>query len=471
MAIIKEIVSSNFFSGYPHSHERSGQSLERAQQYIFNYLLQVVKTLPPAVVLEEFSHLFIDHSATTSHKGLSSLQVILLANNEQEFRNTIKRCCYILVNNWEMSRQHGAIQELVELFKNPCIYRRSLSPTLKRLRQWLVNFIDSPDYQQLELFALRLNEERTINQADSWAARYTPYLLVPQYINESNPVEQRQAAKAMAQRLKEKFKFDLAMYTAYAESPRPHQAPGNPTELGDGALRLIKAVVAKQGVFSYRNLARLFLAQVKSLNYGSFKRSLVEYLLYIVKANPLANQIKTELEATLDGLYSEYDLAPIDQSLVLRTCDRIIDTLMTEDRRTPTFLFTKLLAQQSSVTLAIILLKLVLISPNSHAYLEARIADLITYYEQFPPEDCQWIIHFLEVFRVIFTLYTENVEYSLVQITDQHANPNVVSSDEFKSFRIFSQTSSSLKTDESVNGSLPGQSADLEADSDRLEEP
>lgn len=444
-------MSSKDFFGHSQSARGNGQSLGQAQEYIYSYLLEAVRHWPTADVLAEFRQLFIDHSNTTSPNGLSALQIILLANNEPEFRNTLKRCCYILINNWEVSRQHDAVQKLIKLFKSPCIYRRSLSPTLKRLRQWLINFIDSPDYRELELFAIRLQEDRTLNRGDEWATRYTPYLLVPQYINDKNPEEQRQAARAMARRLKDKFKHDLAMYTAFSDSPRPQQLTDNPTDLGDGALRLIKTVVAKQGLFGYRNLARMFLAQVSSLNYRDFKRSLLEYLIYIVKTDPLADQIKSRLWESLKHLYNEHDDEPVDQPLLLRTCDRLIDALMTEDQATPSEMFTLLLTQSSSITLAVILLKLVLISPSSHAYLEARIANLITYYNQFPRQECQWVIHFLEVFRVIFTLYTDDVEYNLVRVSINHSTREKESdggqplqppstAEGLESFRIFSQS-------------------------------
>ncbi|PSN18970.1 hypothetical protein C7271_09725 [filamentous cyanobacterium CCP5] len=449
VATTRKIVSNNRAFGHSQSNYGNGQNLQQAQEYIYSFLLNAVKTWPASDVLAEFRQLFIDHSDTTSPNGLSALQIILFANNEQEFKNTLKRCCYILINNWEMSRQHEAVQELVELFKSPCIYRRSLSPTLKRLRQWLINFIDSPDYRELELFALRLREDRTINRGDNWAIRYTPYLLVPQYMNNKNPVEQRQAARAMARRLKDKFKFDLAMYTAYSDSPRPQQMTDNPTELGDGALRLIKMVVAKQGLFGYRNLSRLFLTQVDTLSYREFKRHLLGYLIYVVKTDPLAEQIKARLWEKLEGLYIEHDDEPVDQSMLLRTCDRLIDCLMTENHETPAEIFTLLLSQNNSVTLAIILLKLVLISPSSQAYLEARIADLITYYDQFPRQDCQWVIHFLEVFRVVFTLYTDDVEYNLVKVSTEKPAGEAVAShsvstlptwEELESFRIFAQS-------------------------------
>jgi len=173
-------------------------------------------------VLEEFRHLFVHHTESVSSQTIPALHLILFANDEVEFRNTLKRCCYILVNNWELARQFESIQALVDLFADPLLRRRTLSPTLKRLRKWLCNFVESQDFQDLKLFAARLSEERTLNRPGEWASRYTSYLLVPQYVDETNPIEQREAAKTLSRRLRDKFKFDLAMYTAHAQPSSPY---------------------------------------------------------------------------------------------------------------------------------------------------------------------------------------------------------------------------------------------------------
>lgn len=423
---------------------RPGLTLVQAQQVIYDFLLEIVKIWHPEDVLEEFQHLFIHHTESVSSQTLPALHVILFANDEQEFRNTIKRCCYILVNNWEVARQFDAIQSLVDVFSDPLIQRRTLSPTLKRLRQWLTRFLESDDFEELRLFAARYAEERTLNRPDEWAARYTSYLLVPQYINETNPVEQRQAARALSRRLKEKFKYDLAMYTAYSHS---NQAQGgmveNPTALGDSALRLVKAIVARRGEFSYKNLARLFLSQVEGSNYGEFKISLTRYLLYTVSSNPIAERIKESLDTRLVDLYTEADPQPLDSSLVLRTSNRVVDYLMTEDLEQPSPLFSLVLSQGNALTLAIILLKLVLISRHTLPYVEARIASLIRYYEQFPRSECQWVINFLEVFQITFAIYGENIEYNLVKVDPQDGELKATFLSQpqgLDAFRIFSQT-------------------------------
>jgi len=210
------------------------------------------------------------------------------------------------------------------------------------------------------------------------------------------------------------------MYTAHSQNYLAGEAQKlkNPTILGDGALRLIKAIVARKGEYSYKSLANLFLEQVKDLDYKSFKKSLVEYLTYSVRQPEVVRTLRQHLGQKLDKLYVEHDHDPNDYSLQLRTCNRVIDSLMTEDQRSPSPLFTLLLSQSSSILLAVLLLKIVLISKSSHHYLEARIADFIRYYEQFPREQCNWVINFLEVFQVTFAIHTENIEFNLISPND-----------------------------------------------------
>ena len=434
-------------------------TISQAQEIIYDFLLELVKSCSPGQVLQEFRHLFIQHDESSGSDTIPALHIILFANDETEFLNTLKRCCYILVNNWEMARQYDAMQDLIKLFKDPLLYKPAFSPTLRRLRHWLLQFTKSQDFQDLRLFAARYNEDRKINRPGEWINRYATYLLVPQYVNDKNPVEQRQAARFRSRRLKDKFKFELAMYTAFSQTPTVDRRKiQNPTALGDSTLRLIKSIIAKRGDFSYKNLARLFLGQVKGSTYGYFKDSLPSYLLYTVRTNPIAEQLEEYLAEYLETLYREQDKDILDNSLVLRTCNRLIDCLMTEDRINPSHLFTLVLSQGNALTLAVILLKLILISRQSNLYLEVRIADLIRYYEQFPTNQCQWVINFLEVFRVTFAIYAENIEYNLVKV--EHAVNSAASAkascsyngsgmvnngrkgsrdEDWRDFRIFSQ--------------------------------
>ncbi len=418
--------------------ERSSESPEiyQAQKTLYQFLLGIVNQWPPEEVLLEFKRLFFHQTNLVSSKAIQAVHQLVLQDNEVEFRNALKRCCYILVNNWDAARQYKAIQDLVQSFQDYTIETQPTLASLKRLKSWIENFRSSQDYEELKLFTARYEE----TQKGKWIRRYTSYLLVPQYVDFANPLEQREAARALSRQLKDRFKFDLAMYVAKSQSATsPEKLPKNPTVLGDNVLMLIKAIVAKRGQFSYTNLANIFINQIQTLNYKEFKSSLQKYLIFSVDhRSNFAIALQTNLAERLNSLYLDYESAPLNDALILRTCNRIIETLTTENRKDPSPLFVLLLSQGNPMTLVIVLLKLVLICSASRSHLEAQIAALIRYYEQFPEQDCNWIINFLEIFNVTFAIHAENVQYNLVKMQRaQESIPQLKTN--LDHYRIFSQ--------------------------------
>ena len=110
---------------------RYQRNIPKAQQTVFNYLLEIVNEWQPEQVLDEFRHLFVHHVNTSSSVILPALYEIVFANKEIEFRNTLKRSCYILINNWDLGRHHEAIRKLITLFDDPIIQKKSPSPYSK----------------------------------------------------------------------------------------------------------------------------------------------------------------------------------------------------------------------------------------------------------------------------------------------------------------------------------------------------
>ena len=417
-----------------------------AQQQLYDDLLDAVRTLPPVEALNEFESTFFGHSASLDADVSPFLYKVLFADDEAEFRNTLKRACYIYVNNWDIARHGDMMQTLLDLFEQPSLHKATHSPSLKRLRQWLLNFAASSDFEDLKLFAHQRIGPTT---PGSWSSRYITYQLTAQAINEANSLEQREAARALSKRLKNKFKHDLAMYTAFSQnSSRLNHKYVNPTILGDEVLRLIKAILVRRGQFSYRNVARIFQQQTVDINYSSYKESLLEYLCFSISHPDFLLLIETALGKQMSRIYTERDADSIDPSLNLRTCNRLIDSLTTEDRATPSKLFVKMLSQGNPLNVVVILLKIILISPNSQLYLESRLANLINYYKQFMEAECRGIIQFLEICSVTFAIYSDNVEYNLVQVaprnslkpTPEQSQTLLQNSKEIGEFRIFSRS-------------------------------
>ena len=394
-------------------------------------------------MLLEFKRLFIFHVDSVSSDATHAVYEIVFTNDEEEFRNTIKRSCYILVNNWDATRNFKPIQELIQLFNDPYVSRHTSSPTLKRLKVWLDNFINSEDYAQLKLFVARYES------TGPWSSRYTTYLLVPQFIDLKNPMEQREAARALSKQLKDRFKFDLAMYIARSQSSGSSDRNlKNPTELGDEVLRLIKTIVARKGPFGYVNLANIFVNQTRNLRFYDFKQSLQKYLVFAIENQGFVEALQSRLNEKLVSLYEIHDQESVSHALMLRTCNRLIDYLTTENQKEPSPIFILLLSQGNPLTLVIVLLKLILICKHARTHLESRIATLIRYYQDYPEDECSWIINFLEVFNVTFTIHAENVQYNLVKMEEEVSRTQPPFDPDH--YKLFSQ----IRADESASEAL-----------------
>jgi hypothetical protein len=420
----------------PHSVTPNSRQInvQIAQEEVYSFFVEIVKNLSPDDVLREFKGLFIDGLDSEDSDYIPGIYSIFLDDNEQELCNTLKRCCYIIVNNWKTNRKDKYIQELVNLFVNENLnIKDNNAPVVKICKNWLENFVKSKDYQELKLFANKYDE----SSKGHWANRYSSYLLIDQSVNKNNPIEQQEAARKLSKQIKEKFKFELAMYIARSQSAVSSTTRyQNPSVLGDQALRLIKAIVLKRGVFSHENIAHIFIKQTQNQTLEEFKINLEKYLFLSVDKQESVEAWKQQFIDILSFWKKDYNQEIITKELLLRTCNRVIDCLTIENCKEPSSLFILLIAQGHTLTLVIILLKIILICKNSRRHLETRIAHLIRFYENYPEDECKGVIHFMEIFNITFAIYAENVEYNLIKMEEeQSSNPQV----NLDGYRVFSQ--------------------------------
>ncbi|MBN3883798.1 MULTISPECIES: hypothetical protein [unclassified Nostoc] len=410
-------------------------NVQIAQEEVYSFFVEIVKKLPPEDVLQEFKGLFIDGLDLEDSDYIPGIYSIFLEDQEQELYNTLKRCCYIIVNNWKTNRKDKYIQELVNLFINENLkIKTNNHPVVKICKSWLENFVNSKDYKDLKLFATKYEE----SSKGHWANRYTSYLLIDQSVNQKNPREQQEAARKLSKQIKDKFKFELAMYIARSQSAVSSTARyRNPSILGDQALRLIKAIVLKRGVFSHENIAHIFIKQTENQTLKEFKINLEKYLFFSVENQESVEILQQQFTEILSLWKKDYNQETITKELFLRTCNRVIDCLTIENGEEPSSLFILLINQGHSLTLVIILLKIILICKNSRRHLETRIAHLIRFYEKYSEEECKGVINFMEIFNITFAIYAENVEYNLIKMEEeeQSSNPQL----NLDGYRVFSQ--------------------------------
>ena len=158
------------------------------------------------------------------------------------------------------------------------------------------------------------------------------------------------------------------------------------------------------------------------------------------------NNFKQQLLIKINELYKNYEYENIDNSLLLRSCNRLFENLTTENHQKPSELFIQSISLGSPLTLVIVLLKLILISPYSRIYLDNQIAELIKYYMDYPESDCRWIVNFFEVLNVVFAIYADkDVEYNLIKMKqgipemEQDITEDDLDEETLETYRIFSQ--------------------------------
>ncbi len=434
-------------------------TLRQAQDEICSYILKYVKTADAEEVLEHFYQLFIAAPDTVVSDMSDALHALIAYKNEEEFINTLKRCCYIMINNWHANRDYHSAVGIIEILDKAEYSEQPSTANLRLLRNWLIKFTQSDAYQELKLFVLPLieshesvSDKHPNPTPKKWSHRYTSYLLASHAFNLNNSEEQRNLARNLSKQLRDKFKFELAMYTARCESPAFQGKPlPNPTKLGDSVVSLIKKIVSQYNLFQYEAQAQNWLEKVENLNYKAFKSNLQNYLLLSVTDEPIIVILKSKLSEKLDVLYNTYDEDVIEKDLLLRSCRRIIEYFTTETGGKPAFLFILLTNGGNILTLVILLLKTIVLCPQVRPHLEICIARLIQYYENSPEDECRWFINFLEVFDLVFTLYTENVRYDLVKVRNKKLN-GAVAEDDLDNYRLFCQAQSLKLVEQDLSG-------------------
>lgn len=417
------------------SVDMTANSIDRAQQNIYNFFLRIIKYYKPEEVLNQFEKLFIRYEEIDSTSAYHALGEIIFYNKEDEFINTILRCFHILNNNWTINGNANACKKLIDLFLSTSINIPTRTTKLRILRKWLQNFILSSEYKNLRSFSDR---DKTSKNYQTWSDRFSSYLLTSEYVDLNKSPEQRQYAETLSRQLKKQFKFDLAMYTArLGASSDLNSKHQNPTKLGDDVLILIKRVLNKNGSKNFKITAKNFYKQIYDLSFLGFKKRFIEYLS--IPSNDLNTSETMQLlvEKKLKYLQEKQNNQGMTLGLLNVTCCGILQYILLNERRQPSKLLKSSLESNNFLNLVILLLKIVLLLPSSRLHLEKHIADLIKFHSCYAETECIAFINFLDVLNVTLAIFEEDTDYSLIKMNN---GENDLSALNLENYRIFSQS-------------------------------
>lgn len=412
------------WSDYYNRRVTNHQTTFLEEQYLYDHLLDCVRTETPEELLARFRTLFIDGNGYSDHSIWQSLSKIVTSSYvEKDFKFILNRSSHIFINHWLMQpRLHGAIPELVALF-DADLNGQSRSRTTQRLRQLLQEFRETEQYRSLKRLA------HVVGQTPEWATnagnkplgtliRRYPCLYNYNLLTTDSTDEQRRQIRQIRRRVQRQFERDLAQYATYKlldgglltdePSSKYLRSSKNPTLLSDRRLdRTLQQFGGKiDGSNTYRDLAQRFLTYSSHVgSYRDFKNDLYDYLVSSIDSKYGKNQFNQRLYNYLQTISPEYDHQCLNDILLIGTCCKLLNFLVVESSQQPNHaVFVDLTGNLGITTTVGLLLKIVLICRKVKPYLEKQFSILFKHYESCARDSVTWLIDSLESLNVAFSI-------------------------------------------------------------------
>ncbi|MEM9804343.1 MAG: hypothetical protein AAF959_03610 [Cyanobacteria bacterium P01_D01_bin.56] len=423
------------------SHSRSNYStrlISPQEQAIYDHLLGCVNSEQPDVIVQRFSQLFIDGTGYDDRNVVNSLDTILQDGQvDMYFHHILNRCCHILINRWQKSREHQpAIAQLVELFDYYPSYgvrEVSRARSVRRMREIVAQFRKTEQYLMLKRLVQAMNESdgpelRSRQPLGTLIGRY-PYLYEHCLLSDESPKEQKTHVRRMQQEAQRKVELDLSQYVNYRVRRSRLKRQGlldqqgqwlrpanNPTLLSDR--ELVDSLQQFSGKDScgrtYKDIALLFQSQCcQSVTFKSFKDDLYEYLLSGVDPGYGRQHFNDALHQHLVDLYPENDSHHLNDFLMVRTCSHLFNFLVVDPAGSRShFVFVDLINNLGATLTTGLLLRILLLCRKVKPYLERRLSTLFGHYELAKQDSVAWLVKILETLNLALSLTFGHLDIS-----------------------------------------------------------
>lgn len=431
------------YTQLPHHPSRTGSN----EQSVYDHLLASVRTESPQEVLHRFQALFLgtsSYSDATIQQAING--IVKSATKQEDFSLFLNRCCYILVNRWQTQFDcKYAISSLIELLGQASSMPASLgrTQTKTRLRLLVKHFVKSTHFQRLRRFADFINPSGSASGQQPLVTllqRY-PYLYKHCLVSQGDSQEHQQVIRHAQVQAQQKFELDLSLYMTdllkrdTRQSGSVIQTVGqpnidndliikpvhNPTLLSDSELRgALKHFVGKiDARNTHQDLAKQFLMQQQSAapSYKRFKNDFYEYLVSAVDSKFGQCRFNNQLYQCLGEMFPESNDRSMNDFLMVRTCQQVLNFLVIESRQKPKhWIFMDLINNVGSTSTISLILKVVLICKKIKPYLEKRFALLFNHYESQKQSSVQWLVHCFEKLNLAWCSQFGKFDYSYVSV-------------------------------------------------------
>jgi hypothetical protein len=406
------------------------QQIQQAEQVLYDYFLECVQKESPEHLLDEFRDLFVHNKGCKDGRIYSALEIVVKAKGaEERFNFFFNRCCYILINRWQMQPQNESIvAELVGIFDYLGPALNGYPTTANLLRRLLINFTKDELYLKLKRLGRVINAKPTNNEISSVGNlihRY-PYLYDHCLLGDNSNSDDRHTVRRIKAQIERRFELDLSKYATYqvrmaqiaqgsnlSTVLRPVE---NPTLLSDRELNraLTHYIGPVQGSHSYKELSYSFLTHsIHTSNYREFKNDLYEYIANSLDSKYAKSQFNKKLYQHLQNTLPEFDGQKPSEFLVMRTTSQLFNFLVIEStHHTDHYVFVDLITNMGVTRTVGLLLKVVLLCNKVKPYLEKRFSILFNHYESFAKDGVPWLVKSLESLQVALSVHFGKVDVS-----------------------------------------------------------
>jgi hypothetical protein len=405
------------------------------EQIIYEHFLHVVKTEQPTRVIERFRSLFIEGVTYSDNRIWSAIETLAFEKTaEQNFPLIINRCCYILVNYWQMQPAgKSPIATLVGMLEDLNDVRMTYSRIVRRLRQLLQLYLQGDDYPKLKRLNFVLNGNTNSKDAifeqplGSLITRY-PYLYEHSLVSEERTFENVETIKRVQQNLRHQQEQNLSYYLTYQirrsriKSQLGKDAANNLTPIDNPTLLSTKELGMAFGQFagkaegdaSYQDLSRGFASRLSMEPVvKTFKGDLYEYITSGVDSSYGNRSFNDRLYKIIRDVSPDRDRQRLDEITLLRTCTHILNHLVVESPSKPQhFVFMDMISNLGSVFTTGILLKIVLICHKAKPLLESRLSMLFDHYESSQCKGVPWLVRSLENWNIAGAIHFGKIDAS-----------------------------------------------------------
>lgn len=424
------------------------ESIDVDNQTLYEYVYQCSTNNPPETVIKEFKNLLLQGRNNNPKASHALEKIIFAAGGQKQFGQALSHCFYLILNSWSTNPEYFAhIQELIAI-----IATVSKSSSYDRRRKQLIllikEYIQTKPYYQLQAVVSFINyqvldklaqQKVVTNEVDNTdfdlstslinnhLPRYT--YLYSYFLPQDDELKQltEYIRKLQNQRQKD-FEIQLSKHMIYrfrlkqlAKMKLMSKGAGkiitkvnNPTLLSEKAFRVaVKQYLGKrEGNKTLLERSQRFNADHDSRNsYQGFKTDLYLFLIDDIKPRDQSQNFADSLKSKLDNVFPQSNSKALNNTLILQTCRQlysfiVIDPNSTKDNNK----FASLIVHLGTAQVMVILLKLVLICPDSKPDLEKKIALIGAQHQLNPIQDIPWLFKSLEHLLMAFSLYFGDID-------------------------------------------------------------